>query len=117
VERLTRHLYDLEKMMDKEFAIKAMNDEVLYSNIVEHRSKFTSWKGFDYKTHHPSSISFLPPDNLTEVLKDDYEKMREGFIYGEKLSYEDLMKRLYILQERFRGLVCNTPFFTGYLKK
>ncbi len=117
VERLTRHFYDLEKMMDKEFAIKAMNDEMLYSDIVEHRSKFTSWSGFDYKTHHPSSISFLPPDNLKEVLKDDYEKMREGFIYGEKLSYEDLMKRLNILQERFRGLVYNTPFFTGYLKK
>lgn len=111
INRLTRHLYDIEKMMDKEFAIKAMNDESLYSHIVEHRSKFTAWSGFNYQSHHPSTISFLPPESLVETLKDDYKKMREGFIYGEKLSYDDLIKRITVLQERFRELTCNTPFF------
>ena len=111
VERLTRHLYDIEKMMDKDFAIEAMNNESLYSDIMEHRSKFTAWSGLDYQSHHPSTISFLPPESLTEALKEDYRKMQEGFLYGDSLSYEELIERLSILQERFRKLTCNTPFF------
>ncbi|MDR2149120.1 MAG: nucleotidyl transferase AbiEii/AbiGii toxin family protein [Tannerella sp.] len=112
VERLTRHLYDIEKMMDKEFAINAMNNKLLYSEIVEHRSKFTAWGGLDYRSHYPTSISFLPPKSLTEALKNDYEKMLEGFIYGDnKLPYEKLIERIAALQERFRKLTCDTLFF------
>jgi len=111
IDRLTRHLYDIEKMMNKTFAIEAMNNESLYSDIVEHRSKFTAWSGLDYKNHRPSSISFLPPESLTEALKDDYKKMQVGFIYGNSLSYEELIERLTLLQERFKRLICNASFF------
>lgn len=111
VERLTRHLYDIEKMMDKHFAFDAMKNESLYSDLVEHRSKFTAWSGLDYQSHHPSAISFLPPESLKDALKDDYRKLQEGFIYGDSLSYEKLIERLAALQERFRKLTCNTPFF------
>lgn len=111
VDRLTRHLYDIEKMMDEDFAIAAMNDESLYSDIVEHRSKFTAWSKFDYQSHHPSTISFLPPESLTEALETDYKKMQEGFIYGESLSFEELIGRIADLQERFKSLSCNTSFF------
>lgn len=111
IERLTRHLYDIEKMMDKDFAKSAMNNKYLYSDIVEHRSKFTSWSGFDYQSHHPSTISFVPPESLNEELKNDYKKMQEGFIYGNTLSYEELIERISILQKRFRDLTCDTPYF------
>jgi len=111
IERMTRHLYDIEKMMDKDFAIEAMNNESLYSDLVEHRSKFTAWSGLDYQSHHPSTISFLPPESLNDTLKDDYRKLQEGFIYGDSLSYEELIERLAVLQGRFRKLTCNNPFF------
>jgi len=111
VDRLTRHLYDIEKMMDKDFAIDAMNNESLYSDIVEHRSKFTAWSGLDYQSHHPSTILFSPPESLKMKLKDDYRKLQEGFIYGDSLSYEELIERLVVLQERFRKIVCKTPLF------
>lgn len=111
VERLTRHLYDIEKMMDKNFIIEVMNNESLYSDIVEHRSKFTAWSGLNYQSHHPSTISFLPPESLNDALKDDYRKLQEGFIYGYSLPYEELIERIAILQERFRKLTCMTPFF------
>ena len=111
MDRLTRHLYDIEKMMDKEFAIEAMNNVGLYTEIVEHRSKFTAWSGLDYKTHHPSSISFVPPEALNQTLKDDYKKMQEGFIYKDSLSYDELIARIKELQERFRSLNWNSSFF------
>ncbi len=111
IDRLSRHLYDLEKMMDKDFAIEALKNEKMYSDIVEHRSKYTAWSGIDYKSHHPSTISFLPDSLMTEMLKEDYKKLQEGFIYGSSLSFERLIERISILQERIRGIACDTPFF------
>lgn len=111
VERLTRHLYDIEKMMDEDFAIAAMNDESLYSEIVEHRSKFTAWSGLDYQGHHPSTISFLPPESLTKALEEDYKKMQESFIYGDSLPFEELIGRIADLQKRFKSISCDTAFF------
>lgn len=51
LERLTRHMYDIEKMMDTDFAIKAMNNVGMYVEIVKHRQSFTAWSGLDYKSH------------------------------------------------------------------
>jgi predicted nucleotidyltransferase component of viral defense system len=60
IERMSRHLYDLEKLMDTEIAQEAMNDTELYMNVIEHRKKFIGLKGFDYSTLLPQSISFVP---------------------------------------------------------
>ena len=37
-------------MMDKPFASEAMNNQVMYNEIVAHRKAFTAWSGFDYGT-------------------------------------------------------------------
>ena len=112
IERLSRHFYDIEKMQDKDFAIKAIENESMYSEIVEHRSKFTAWSGLNYQSHHPSTISFLPPESLKKELKDDYKKLQEGFIYGDSLPFEELIERLEVLEKNFRRINCNTPFFS-----
>lgn len=53
IERITRHMYDIVKMMDKPFAMEAMQDVQLYEDIVTHRKKFTAWSGLDYTSHLP----------------------------------------------------------------
>lgn len=111
LERLTRHMYDIEKMMDSDFAINAMNNVGMYVEIVKHRQSFTAWSGLDYKSHKPAALSFIPPTSLNAALKEDYSKMQEGFIYGESLSYEGLIERLSTLQQRFKGLSWSDPFF------
>lgn len=111
LERLTRHMYDIEKMMDSDFAIQAMNNADMYMQIVKYRQNFTAWSGLDYKSHNPATLSFVPPECLNTVLNADYSKMQEGFIYGQSLSYEDLINRLSVLQRRFRELTWNNPFF------
>ena len=32
----------------------------------------------------------------------DYNEMKESFIYGDPLDFEELMEKIKILQERFR---------------
>ena len=104
IERITRHMYDIVKMMDKPFAMEAMQNVQLYKDIVAHRNKFTAWSGLDYTTHLPHTISFLPPESIKEALRDDYKQMQIGFIYANAPSFDEIMEQLHELQDRFRAL-------------
>jgi predicted nucleotidyltransferase component of viral defense system len=104
VDRLSRHLYDVEKMMDTEFALKALNDKYLYKHIVEHRKIITPLRGIDYSNHTPDKINPLPPDHLIEVWKKDYEQMQQSMIYRESLLFDKLLKKLGVLKSRINQL-------------
>ncbi len=67
--------------------------------------KFTAWSGLDYTRHLPHTISFLPPEDIEDVLRDDYKQMQIGFIYANAPSFDEIMERLSELQSRFRTLV------------
>ena len=104
IERLTRHMYDIVKMMDKPFANESMNNHVMYNEIVAHRKAFTAWSGLDYGTHHPKTINFVPSTEIESVLRNDYEQMKYGFIYKDAPTYEHLVEKLTELQQQFREL-------------
>jgi len=101
--RMARHFYDLEKLMHTEYADEALANVELYKEIVAHREKFYHVSYVDYKKELPSTIRFLPPDSLRSDYKSDYEDMQDGFIYGDSLSFDDLMDKIGELQERFRN--------------
>lgn len=104
IERITRHMYDIVKMMDKPFVFEAMNNRALYEDIVSHRSQFTAWSGLDYTAHLPQTIDFVPPAHIMTALQDDYRQMQIGFIYAEAPSFDEIMLKLQDLQGRFRKL-------------
>ena len=104
IDRLTRHMYDIVKMMDKPFATEAINNSAMYNEIVTHRKAFTAWAGLDYATHSPQTISFVPPIEIDANLRNDYEQMKYGFIYKDAPTYEHLIDRLKALQQTFRML-------------
>jgi predicted nucleotidyltransferase component of viral defense system len=104
VNRMSRHIYDLEKMMDTDFAIDALNDRELYNAIVTHRSTLTKMKEVDYTTHTSDKISFVPPKAVIDLWKKDYETMQGNMIYGKSLSFDSLIERIKELNERFRKI-------------
>ncbi|MDR0973988.1 MAG: nucleotidyl transferase AbiEii/AbiGii toxin family protein [Prevotellaceae bacterium] len=102
--RKSRHLYDLEKMMDKEFAVEAIADTDLWNNIQHHRSVFTSMKGVDYQSDIRHHICLIPPQQVMSNWKQDYESMKQSMIYEkEPLRFEELIHRIEELQNRFHG--------------
>lgn len=103
--RMSRHLYDLERIMDMPFGIEALSDRRLYMEIVQHRNIFNHIPGIDYTTHSPETVNFIPPENITQDWKDDYEHMRKHFIYGrDTLSYDRLIEKINELQNRIRKI-------------
>jgi hypothetical protein len=102
--RMSRHLYDLERLMDTPFAADALADMHLYAEIIEHRHRFYHVGGVKYELNLPATISFCPTGELREKFRLDYEAMKTSMIYGNKLTFEALISRLEELQDRFRSL-------------
>ena len=103
IDRMTRHIYDLERLMDTNYAIEALQDRELYNTIVEHRRTLTAMKEVDYSTHAPNTINFIPPDVVMNLWRVDYEKMK-NMIYGKSLPFNKLIERITELNERFRNI-------------
>ena len=101
-DRMSRHLYDLERLMDTEYGIEALKDQELFKTIISHRHKFTPIKGVDYAKLEMSVLSFIPPNNLLPAWEKDYNTMREEMFYGESLEFSELIKRLNELSIRMK---------------
>lgn len=105
VNRMSRHIYDLERLMDTDFAKESLKDRELYCAVIEHRRKFIGLKGFDYDTLSPKTISFVPPSQIIDSWRKDYEVMQTSMIYGDSLPFDELIARIQELNERFRKLI------------
>ena len=104
--RMSRHLYDLEKMMDTSYGKAALDDTELYKAIVAHRAKVyhLGYVG-DYSIDYPENISFIPSGEVLENYRKDYdENMVDGYIYGKAMSFDELIGRMVELQNRIRAI-------------
>lgn len=102
--RMSRHLYDLGKLMDTEYGEEALSNQKLYDAIVEHRQAYYALKYINYDSHAPSTINFTIPELAMEAWRDDYADMRRFFIYGESLEFDALLRRIEELQKRVKDL-------------
>ncbi|RKF33304.1 hypothetical protein BCY89_13575 [Sphingobacterium siyangense] len=93
-DRLTRHFYDIDKIMNTDFGTEAIKDEELFNTIVQHRKTVTSLRGIDYSNHRKGSLSILPPEEIIKEWEADYKTMRENMIVGESLTWADLLKSI-----------------------
>lgn len=104
-ERLSRHLYDIEKLMHSGHSEKALADFELYKTIVNHRSRYTAIAGIDYSKHNPANVRFIPPVELRAQWEADYETMSRSMLYGEILTFQEVIDRLTLLQSRINSIV------------
>ncbi|AEE51772.1 nucleotidyl transferase AbiEii/AbiGii toxin family protein [Haliscomenobacter hydrossis] len=104
VDRLSRHLYDIEKLSQTKHAEIALQNAELYNTIVAHRSKFTPISGIDYAKHTPENVKFIPPDTIIKQWESDYQEMKESMIYGQPLDFNELISRLTALQNKINTI-------------
>lgn len=104
--RMSRHLYDLEKIMDTPYGKQALQNLPLYEEIIAHRKKFYHVGSVDYDTDAPDRIQFVPTGEILKEMRKDYEdNMVNSFIYGDNgLTFDELISRLSTLQERFHSI-------------
>lgn len=101
--RKSRHLYDLYRMMDKDFAVAAIQNEELWESIRHHRAIFTSVSGVDYTTDIRKHITLVPRMDIRNAWEEDYNSMSSSMIFGEKPSFQELMNKMEKLESQFRA--------------
>jgi len=100
-ERMSRHLYDLITISKTDVEKQALDDHDLYDYLIKHREWYSRISWVDYQSLHHETISFVPPTEVLEIYKKDYQAMQEQMIYGESVDFELLIKFLQELQGRF----------------
>lgn len=104
IDRLSRHLYDLVRLMDTVHGVAVIQDRELYNTIVAHRVKFNPLRGLDYGNHTPDKIKIVPPETVIKYYENDYAEMTKFMIYGEALNFDGLIKKISELQTRINGI-------------
>ncbi|MDR2622329.1 MAG: nucleotidyl transferase AbiEii/AbiGii toxin family protein [Dysgonamonadaceae bacterium] len=103
VNRMSRHLYDIVRMLNTPIAEKALNNVDLYKSIIAHRKMFIAMKDFDYDTLLPKTIRIVPPDSVISKWEEDYAKM-QAMIYGNPIPFNRLIGQIRQLNERINGI-------------
>ncbi len=103
--RMSRHLYDLERLMDTVYGKEALSNIELYNGIVRHRDIYNHIEGMDYASYASDKINFTPPQSVTDSWKSDYNALSNAHIYDKnKISFEQLMARINELLMRVRNM-------------
>lgn len=90
-ERMSRHLYDIGKIIKTGFGQKAIKDVELFNSIIEHRKRFTAVKTVSYENLTIENLEIIPPQKFYDLYKKDYLEMQENMIYGENIDFDKLV--------------------------
>jgi len=104
VDRMSRHIYDIQKISKTEYAGIAMANKELYKSLVDHRKHFMRWGGVDYTTHYPQNLNPVPPEQLLAAFEADYKTMQGQMIYGESLPFSKLIEELKAITDTFNQI-------------
>jgi hypothetical protein len=102
IERMSRHLYDMYRLGNTQTVDEALADRKLYAAIIDHRKNYSRLSHVSYETLERNTISFLPPVELWEAYRMDYALMQDQMIYGETVSFDQLLEGLRALLGKFR---------------
>ena len=105
-ERLSRHWYDLVRLDDRGYAVKALADRDLALSVARHKSMFfrekdTAGNWVDYEAAVSGGLQLVPEGLAYQVLADDYDRMlTDGMLLDDEEQFDDLMERCADIQRR-----------------
>jgi len=99
--RLSRHLFDLYRIKQSPHAKNALADKELFDVIVAHRKLYNTIRGISYENHTFQAINFIPPADVLELWRQDYDQMGV-MIFGEKPSFDQILEEMNSLLQMFR---------------
>ena len=101
---MSRHLYDVHKMLSTPIAKDALLDNELYNTVIEHRRTFIGLHGFDYSTLAKETLNIIPQDSVYQAWRKDYESMQENMIYENSVPFDVLIEDLRKFNEQIKLL-------------
>lgn len=105
--RYARHYYDVHMLTQSGFDKAALADTPLLKDVVEFKQRFYASGWASYETATLVGLRLQPSENHIDTLRKDYEQMQE-MLFGNKPSFEDILKTLIALEDDVHSLAGNT---------
>ena len=96
--RLSRHYYDLHVLLTNPVGEKAARDLALLERVVKHKQVFFRSSWAHYEEAKPGTLKILPTDSQRDLLKIDYDNMREMF-FTDPPRFEEILGSLKKLED------------------
>jgi hypothetical protein len=98
-QRVSRHYYDLHKLLPTQAGASAIEDPELGADCVAHARMFFNRPDFDLASAAPGSFALAPHDEMIEQLRVDYRAMT-GMIFGDPPRFEAVLESVTALEAR-----------------
>jgi hypothetical protein len=102
--RMSRHLYDIGEIISTGYGNRALKNKKLFKKIIRHRKVFTPVKTVNYSELQIDNLNIIPPNDFFKKYENDYIEMQENMIYGESLSFTDLINGIITKGQMRNGL-------------
>lgn len=101
-QRVSRHYYDLHRLLSENVAAKALADADLGRDCVRHARMFFNSPDLDLATAEPGSFVLRPTDAMLDPLRRDYVAMT-GMIFGDAPAFEAVIASIAELETRLNA--------------
>lgn len=101
-ERYSRHYYDLYLLSKSNIKEEALSDPQLLKKVVEFKMRFYRSAWAKYEEAANGKLKLLPQEQHRVELEKDYQKM-QNMIFGEKISFEEVLTGLTELEEQINA--------------
>ena len=98
-QRVSRHYYDVYRLLASEIGRKAMEDTEMAEDCVRHARMFFNRPDFDLASAVPGSVALTPHDGMLNDLGRDYEAM-SGMVFGPIPSVDTVVGAIAELEQR-----------------
>jgi hypothetical protein len=89
-QRVTRHYYDLHRLMESDRGHAAIKDRALGADCVDHARMFFNSPDLDLASAAPGAFALAPTKQMIEPLERDYRAM-SGMIFGQAPPFAAVM--------------------------
>lgn len=98
-QRISRHYYDLHRLMDSQVGQRALADPALGADCVAHARMFFDRPDYDLASATPPTFALAPHDGMEGALARDYVAMT-GMVFGEAPPFEIVMASIATLEAK-----------------
>jgi hypothetical protein len=103
-QRVTRHHYDLHRLMGAGLGPTAAANLALGADCVAHARMFFNSPDLDLASAAPGAFALTPTPEMRVALAQDYQAMR-GMIFGDPPAFDDIMASIADLEARLNAAV------------
>jgi hypothetical protein len=101
-QRISRHYYDIDRLLNDELSRRATADLAMARDCTSHARMFFNRPDLDLATAHPGSFALLPHDDMIDQLRRDYAAM-QVMVFGDVPPFETVMASVARLEAVVNG--------------